>query len=131
MLLSGVPLQRRTTKLFGPFIRVARSNQQRRAARTLEFHERNSEVYRALLVVAAPIGILGAPATRGADAMVTHAEFDAVIGEAMISDTGLLVLRFASDKEARSVSLPLLSARRLRDQISQVLADAIPRDEPP
>jgi len=63
--------------------------------------------------------------------MVTHAEFDAVIGEAMISDTGLLVLRFAADKETRSVSLPLLSARRLRDQISQVLADAIPQDERP
>ena len=57
--------------------------------------------------------------------MATHAEFDAVIGEATISDTGLMILRFASDKEARSVSLPLLSARRLRDQISQVLADAV------
>ena len=62
---------------------------------------------------------------------MTHAEFDAVIGEATISEAGVLVLRFASDKETRSVSLPLLCARRLRDQISQLLDDAIPRHEPP
>lgn len=63
--------------------------------------------------------------------MTTHAEFDAVIGEATLSDVGLLLLRFASDKETRSVSLPLLSARRLRDQITQVLDDAIPRHKRP